>query len=489
MVETRALRRSDVVKTALFRSVSHDLRSPLTAIVASAEALEAEDPDDAELAEGIAAEGRRLARLVDDLLDLSRLEAGSATPRRTWCALEEVLEAALGRLPPMRRSSVQIEEGLPMLQADPAQLERAFANLLDNSRVHGGAETSACAPGGPGHRIRVRVSDQVPGSPPGAGAGVRALPPGGRRHLRRRRPGPRDRPRVHRGQRRDPEGGVGARQGASFVTELPMRVRPRTPRRRGGVVNTVLVVDDERQILRALRVILTQRGVRGGRGRRRRAGTGPGRRDASPDAAIIDLVLPDGDGADVCAQIRGWSQMPILVLSAVGDETEKIRALDGGADDYVTKPFSSGELVARLRAALRRRRARPPKQPGSTVEDLEVDFAATRCGERGEPVHLTPTEFELLRTLVRNRGRPDDPPDAARRGVGPSYEEDAQVLRVHIANLRRKLEDDTARPRFITTDPGVGYRFSACHRRPAAPPAPPRLGVEPPAPPRPEALR
>ena len=222
----------------------------------------------------------------------------------------------------------------------------------------------------------------------------------------------------------------------------------------------VLVVDDERQILRALRVVLTKEGFT--------VSTAEGVEQAldlaateKPDAAIVDLVLPDGDGVDVCAGIREWSQMPILVLSAVGDESEKIRALNAGADDYVTKPFGSGELVARLNAALRRAGGRPAEEAGLSVDGLEVDLAARVVRRDGEVVHLTPTEFELLRMLVRERGRLLTHRMLLGEVWGPSYEDDAQVLRVHIANLRRKLEPDTARPRYITTDPGVGYRFSA----------------------------
>jgi two-component system, OmpR family, sensor histidine kinase KdpD len=228
VVETRALRRSDVVKTALLRSVSHDLRSPLTAIVASAEALEGEDPDARELAEGIAQEGRRLAHLVDDLLDLSRLEGGSAAPRSLPCALDEVLEAAVASLPTDAPVDLQVEGELPMLQADPAQLERAFANLLDNARVHGGGGTIVLRARKTGHRIRVRVSDQGPGIPPGAlervfepfhqedgasgGAGLGLA--------------------IARGFVEANGGTLRAEslpgQGASFVAELPIRVRPRT---------------------------------------------------------------------------------------------------------------------------------------------------------------------------------------------------------------------------------------------------------------------
>jgi two-component system KDP operon response regulator KdpE len=220
----------------------------------------------------------------------------------------------------------------------------------------------------------------------------------------------------------------------------------------------VLVVDDERQILRALRVVLSDAGFEVVT-----AQTVQEALDAAalraPDAAIVDLILPDGNGIDVCRSIREWSQMPILVLSAVGEETEKIRALDAGADDYVTKPFAPGELIARLNAALRR--AGPAEEPSLSVDGLEVDLAGRRVRRDGEDIHLTPKEFDLLRVLVRNRGRLLTHRTLLGEVWGRAYEEDTHTLRVHIANLRRKIEADPQAPRYIRTDPGVGYRFSA----------------------------
>ena len=219
----------------------------------------------------------------------------------------------------------------------------------------------------------------------------------------------------------------------------------------------VLVVDDERQILRALRVILRDADFEVVT-----AQTVQEALDAAalraPDAAIVDLILPDGNGIDVCRSIREWSQMPILVLSAVGEETEKIRALDAGADDYVTKPFAPGELIARLNAALRR--VGPAEEPSLSVDGLEVDLAGRRVRRDGEDIHLTPKEFDLLRVLARNRGRLLTHRTLLGEVWGRAYEEDTHTLRVHIANLRRKIEPDPQAPRYITTDPGVGYRFS-----------------------------
>jgi two-component system KDP operon response regulator KdpE len=217
----------------------------------------------------------------------------------------------------------------------------------------------------------------------------------------------------------------------------------------------VLVCDDELQILRALRVVLKDAGFDVVA-----AATAEEALDTAavhpPNAAIIDLVLPDGDGIDVCRQLREWSDMPILVLSAIGEDAEKIRALNAGADDYVTKPFNPDELVARLNAVLRRTQGRTP-EPVINVSGLEIDIAAHEVRRDGTPVHLTKTEFELLRVLAANRGRLMTHRALLTEVWGPGYADDKQVLRVHIANLRRKIDDGAHG--LIRTDPGVGYRF------------------------------
>jgi two-component system, OmpR family, KDP operon response regulator KdpE len=152
--------------------------------------------------------------------------------------------------------------------------------------------------------------------------------------------------------------------------------------------------------------------------------------------------------------------MPIIVLSAVGDEAEKVRALEAGADDYVTKPFGTNELIARLRAALRRAGRRAPDEPVLRAQGLELDLAAHRVTVDGDVVHLTPTEYDLLGVLMQNRGRLMTHGALLREVWGPGYEDDTQVLRVHVANLRRKIEPAPSSPRHVLTDPGVGYRFS-----------------------------
>jgi len=220
----------------------------------------------------------------------------------------------------------------------------------------------------------------------------------------------------------------------------------------------ILVVDDERQILRALKVILREAGYEV-----IEAGTVEEALDRAavrpPDAAIVDLMLPDGSGVELSRRLREWTSMPILVLSAVGEEDAKVEALEAGADDYVTKPFGPRELVARLGAALRRV-GDPPGEPTIEVDGLQVDLNARIVRRDGEEIHLTPIEFDLLRALVRHRGRLMTHRSLLVEVWGPQYGDDTQVLRAHIANLRRKIEPPGER-RFIRTDAGVGYRFAS----------------------------
>ena len=225
-----------------------------------------------------------------------------------------------------------------------------------------------------------------------------------------------------------------------------------------GEAPRVLVVDDEMQILRALRVVLRDAGfeVIGTQSVSEaldRAAVRP------PQAAIVDLVLPDGDGIELTRSLREWSEMPILVLSAVGEEEQKVRALQAGADDYITKPFGARELVARLQAALRRT-GRADEEPRIDLDGLQIDLAARIVSRDGERVHLTPIEFDLLRVLVRNRGRLMTHRTLLAEVWGPEYVDDISSLRTHIARLRAKIEPDGSLPRYILTDTGVGYRFA-----------------------------
>jgi two-component system KDP operon response regulator KdpE len=220
----------------------------------------------------------------------------------------------------------------------------------------------------------------------------------------------------------------------------------------------VLVVDDEPQILRGLRVVLRRAGFQVDM-----AATVAEALDAlavrPPDALVLDLVLPDGTGVDVLRDLRRWSALPVLVLSAVGDEREKVRALDEGADDYVTKPFGADELTARLRALLRRAGEAPGAEPVIETGDVAIDLAARRVTKAGREVHLTPLEYDVVRALATHRGKLVTHRQLLAEVWGPGYEDDTQLLRVHIAHIRAKLEDDAGAPALLVTEPGVGYRL------------------------------
>jgi len=218
----------------------------------------------------------------------------------------------------------------------------------------------------------------------------------------------------------------------------------------------ILVVDDERQILRAL-----QTSLRGAGYEVETAETAETALAAAamrpPDALIVDLVLPDGTGTDVVRELRTWSSAPVIVLSAVGDEREKVAALDAGADDYVTKPVGIDELIARLRAALRR--ATPSAEPVLTVGELELDLEKRELRVAGKPVHLTPHQFDLLRVLASNEGKLLTHRAILQEVWGPGYGSESNLLHVHVSQLRRKIEPDPARPRYLLTEPGAGYRL------------------------------
>jgi two-component system KDP operon response regulator KdpE len=218
----------------------------------------------------------------------------------------------------------------------------------------------------------------------------------------------------------------------------------------------ILVVDDEPHILRALQTTLRAAGydvvtAATGDEALRSAALRP------PQAVILDLVLPDRHGSEVCRELRAWSAAPILVLSAVGDEDEKVAALDAGADDYVTKPFGTDELLARLRAALRR--TAPETGPVLEIGELVVDLDKRSVTFAGEPVALTPNEFGLLRLFAQNEGKLLTHPTILREVWGPAYDAESHYLHVYVSQLRRKLEPDPARPRYLLTEPGAGYRL------------------------------
>lgn len=222
----------------------------------------------------------------------------------------------------------------------------------------------------------------------------------------------------------------------------------------------VLIVDDEPQILRALRINLSVRGYDV-----TTASTGAAALRAAaetrPDVIVLDLGLPDIDGLEVLAGLRGWNDTPVIVLSARSDSAEKVAALDAGADDYVTKPFAMDEFLARLRAAVRRGAASADAdEPVVETDSFTVDLAAKKVIKNGAEVHLTPTEWGMLEMLVRNRGKLVGRDELLKEVWGPSYTKETHYLRVYLAQLRRKLEDDPSHPRHLLTEAGMGYRFN-----------------------------
>jgi len=218
----------------------------------------------------------------------------------------------------------------------------------------------------------------------------------------------------------------------------------------------VLVVDDEPPFLRALTTNLR------GAGYEVETATTAAEALAAaglrpPEAIVLDLLLPDGSGTDVVRELRTWSEAPIILVSAVGDDKEKISALDAGADDYVTKPFSADELLARLRAVLRR--AGPPGEPVVTIGAITVDFERDEVNVDGRRIHLTPTESRILGLLARNPGKLLTHRTILREVWGPAYGDESNYLHVYVSQLRRKLEPDPARPQHLITEAGAGYRL------------------------------
>lgn len=221
----------------------------------------------------------------------------------------------------------------------------------------------------------------------------------------------------------------------------------------------ILIIEDDKTILNFLSISLKTNGYRF-----ETAGSGLEGISLflanSPDVILLDLGLPDIDGIEVIRQIRESSDVPVIVVSARGQEREKVEALDAGADDYITKPFSIGELLARVRVALRKRMPRTAEKKEFRMDGLLIDFEKRRVSVDGEDVHLTPIEYKLLTLLVENKGKVLTHSFINKQVWGYEYTDDSQSLRVFMANIRRKIEKDTARPRYIMTEVGVGYRFA-----------------------------
>jgi two-component system KDP operon response regulator KdpE len=225
---------------------------------------------------------------------------------------------------------------------------------------------------------------------------------------------------------------------------------------------TLLLIEDEQEIRRFLRVSLSHHGYRLIEAETGEAGILQAAQEP-PDVIVLDLGLPDMDGLEVLRRVREWSAVPVIVLSARGQEREKVTALDAGADDYLTKPFGIGELLARLRVALRHRMAATHEEDGGVfaVDELRVDLARRQVRIGDQELRLTPTEFRLLTTLVKHAGKVLTHRQLLKEVWGPDSVDETHYLRVYMAQLRQKLEADPARPRYLLTEPGVGYRLAA----------------------------
>ncbi len=463
--QAEALAEGDRMRTALLRAVSHDLRTPLASIKASVSSLRQTDvhwsaEDEAELLANIEQNADRLDALVGNLLDMGRLQAGSLEPFLRATAVDEVAPVALRGLDGADDLLIVVPDDLPLVRADPGLLERVLANLFSNALRHSPADLRPMLRAREdGDRVVLDVVDHGTGVPPGLKE--RIFEPFTR--LDERSPG------IGLGLA-VAKGFAEAMGGTIVAVDTPgggltIRADTARPGQRGPghawrrPVTRVLVIDDEPSILRALRINLTARNYEVSTASDGSTGLAAVSRER-PDAVILDLGLPDMDGTEVIHGVRGWSTTPIIVLSVWGAEHQKVAALDAGADDYVTKPFGMDELLARLRAAVRRA-APAPDEPVVSTPDFTVDLAAKRVVRDGADVRLTPTEWQLLEILVRNRGRLITQKQLLKDVWGPAYGSESNYLRVYVAQLRRKLEPEPSRPRYLLTEPGMGYRFQA----------------------------
>ncbi len=462
--------RAEELRSTLLSSVSHDLRTPLAVITGMATSLRDEaSGTQRESLDTVVGEAQRLSRILTNLLSITKVETG-AEPRREWVPLEELVGSALGRLEPeLADHPVTVVAADDLAHVDPILFEQLLINLVENAAKH---TPSACP-------IEVRASRRDgrdrrgprsrSGSPAGpTAAGVREVLPRLRQARRRRRPRARG---VSRGRARAwrHDRGSAACGRRRELSRAPARSRNATrargrDRRAGeGVVtaaaDTVLVVEDEAAMRRFLSAALHGHGFRvieaGTLAAAERLAT-----ESVPSAILLDLGLPDGDGLTFVRTLRTWSAAPVIVLSARDREDDKVTALDAGADDYLTKPFGTSELLARIRVALRHARAqRTPDDPVLAVGTIRIDQARHEVSVAGRTVHLTPIEYKLLSLLARHAGKVLTHRQLLQEVWGPRSTHQTHYLRVHMAALRRKVEEDPARPRWLTTEPGVGYRL------------------------------
>jgi DNA-binding response OmpR family regulator/signal transduction histidine kinase/CHASE3 domain sensor protein len=479
--DLRHLREVERMKSDFVALVSHELRTPLAAIKGAAETLLRrvvpwEQGRWREYVALIDGQSDRLHELIDNLLSLSQVEAGALRLRRDLVALPPLVQGLL-REHEARLGAGQIRtevpENLPLLSADPRRLEQVLLNLLENAQKFS-------PPGRPitlsarkqGRELLVAVSDEGPGIPPAERERVFE------RFYQIARPNTRN------------VGGTGlglpickalveAHGGRIWVDEAPgggARVQftlpalpaeddgaapaPQLLAREPGDGPRVLLVDDDPALRRILERGLADAGYQVQSVMEPQAALDALTRQP-PDLVLLDVMLPGTDGFTFCAQLREWTSVPIIMLTARGAEPDIVRGLQLGADDYVTKPFRIGELLARIQAVLRRAESPQPGEPALIrTGELSVDLATREVRVGDEPVTLTPTEYGILAYLARHLGQVMTHEQILRAVWGESYGGESQYLWVHVAHLRQKLERGARRPRYVLTERGVGYRLA-----------------------------
>ena len=479
--KVQSLAEADELRRLLLSALGHDLRTPLTAAKAAVSSLRAEDvwfsPEDtSELLATVEESVDQLSLLVANLLDSSRLAAGVVRPELTEVYLEEVVQRALvgigGRSTIYGRAGidrVKVEVGGTVAMGDAGLLERVLSNVIDNALRYAPGSMVRVNAGQVGPRVLINIIDEGPGV--SKGAADEMFQPFQRLGDFDTTTGLGLGLSVAKGFVEAMGGTITASDtpggGLTILIDLAAPLQDRHGsdaewRWRGAAQMTrVLVVDDDPQLLRALRINLSVRGYEvitaptGSRALTLAA-------EHPPQVVILDLGMPDISGIEVLAGLRGWLSAPVIVLSARTDSSDKVGALDAGADDYMTKPFGMDELLARLRAAVRRAAvATGADNPVVETKSFLVDLSAKRVIKNGEEVHLTPTEWGMLEMLVRNRGKLVGREELLREVWGPKYAKETHYLRVFLAQLRRKLEDDPSHPAHLLTEAGMGYRFEA----------------------------
>ena len=505
--EMMRLAESNTMRTSILRAVSHDLRTPLAGIKLAVGGLRQPGArytpqEEQELLATIEECSDRLDLLVGNLLDMSRITSDSASPQLRPLRWYEVIPGALHGVPP-GQVRVELPANMPEIDADQGMLERVVANIVENAVKYApdsdivvagtaGGLSPATLAGRPAGELRIidhgrgvpaervldmfrpfqRLDDATQAAGVGLGLAVAkgfteamggrlaAEPtPGGGLTMVITLPLSSGEP-VRRAHGPVP---AGAAIAADQTTPRPpagaadIAVPVALDCQAGGAMTAVLVVDDDPHLLRALRITLQAHGydvsaAADGRSALLKA------RQEPPSVVILDLGLPDLDGTAVIRQLRGYSRVPILVLSARHGSEDKVQALDAGADDYITKPFGLDELLARLRALLRRT-IEPEHEAVVSTENFTVDLGKRRVVRDGQDVRLTPTEWNMLEVLVRNPEKLITQQQLLSEVWGPAYAKETNYLRVYMAQLRRKLEPDTANPRHLLTEAGIGYRF------------------------------